>query len=75
MPLAIPANLADKAAGFPESSYGASRATLVLKDGRRIFDVTLAWGGEIVQLDGVRVEEEKQLGFGVADIVDVVPWP
>jgi hypothetical protein len=75
MPLAIPVKLADKAAGFPECSYGASRATLVLKDGRRISDVTLAWGGEIVQLDGQRVEEEKQLGFRLLDIVDVTPWP
>ncbi|MBI5770089.1 MAG: hypothetical protein HZA93_20100 [Verrucomicrobia bacterium] len=75
MSLGIPAKLADKAAGFPECSYGACRATLILKDGRKIFDVTLAWGGDIVRLDGERVEEEKQLGFSLADIVDVVPWP
>jgi hypothetical protein len=75
MPLVIPAILADKAAGFPESSYGASRATLILKDGRRIFDVTLAWGREIVKRDGLPIEEEAQLGCSIADVVDVIPWP
>ena len=74
MALTLPPKLADKAAGFGESSYGASRATLVLKDGRRIFDVTLAWGSEIVKIDGEEVEMKK-LGFGVTDIVDVLPWP
>ena len=73
MALAIPSALAGKAAGFPESSYGANRVTLILKDGKKITRVTLAWGSEIVQIDGERVEEEKDLGFRLADIVDVVP--
>ena len=73
MPIAIPVKFMDKAASFPESSYGATRVALILKDGRRISDVTLAWGSEIVQLDGEPVEEEKQLGFSLADVIDVVP--
>jgi hypothetical protein len=74
MSLTLPSNLAEKAADYPESSYGASRATLVLKDGRRIFDVTLAWGSEIIKIDGEAVNKKK-LGFGVTDIIDVLPWP
>ena len=72
MTLALPRPLADKAAGFPESSYGANRVTLVLKDGRRIFDVTLAWGSEIVAINCSPVEK-RELGFGMSDIVDVLP--
>ncbi len=74
MTLTLPSKLAAKAADFRESSYGACRATLVLKDGRRIFDVTLAWGSDLVQIDGEPVEK-KQLDFGVTDVVDVLPWP
>jgi hypothetical protein len=72
MSLALPARLAEKAAGLAESSPGANRVTLVLKDGRKIFDVTLAWGREIVEIDGAPVEK-KELGFGMSDIVDVLP--
>jgi hypothetical protein len=72
MSLALPRPLADKAAGFPEFSYGANRVTLVLKDGRKIFDVTLAWGSEIVAIGGSPVEK-KELGFGMSDIVDILP--
>ena len=74
MPLEIPVRLTERVSLFPESSNGTCRTTLVLKDGRRIFDVTIAWGIEIVQLNGVPVGEEKQLGFRLDDIVDVVPW-
>jgi hypothetical protein len=75
MSLEIPAKLVDKARGFGECSYGANRVTLVLKDGSKVSRVTLAWGEEIVQIDGERVEEEKKLGFAMADIVDVLPCP
>ena len=73
MSLTLSSKLAEKAADFPESSYGACRATLVLKDGRRVFDVTLAWGNEIVKIDGEAVDKKK-LGFGFTDIIDVLPW-
>ncbi|HEY4247099.1 MAG TPA: hypothetical protein VGM64_09600 [Lacunisphaera sp.] len=74
MALTLPSNLATKAAGFRESSYGACRVTLVLKNGRRVFDVTLAWGSDLIQIDGESIEKKK-LGFGATDIVDVLPWP
>jgi hypothetical protein len=32
----LPEHLAEKAASFPESSYGATVLTLVLKDGTRV---------------------------------------
>ncbi len=75
MSLDIPDDCADKAAGFPEYSYGVNRATLILKDGRRIPRVLLAWGGEIVEVDGSRIEEEKKLGFRLVDVIDVEPCP
>ena len=74
MALTLPPQLASKAADFRESSYGACRATLVLKDGRRVFDVTLAGGSELVQIDGETIDR-KRLDFGATDIVDVLPWP
>jgi hypothetical protein len=48
--------------GFPESSYGATRVTIVLTDGRRIADVVLAWGKQIVRVGGVLVEKPEDLG-------------
>ena len=50
MTLALPQKFADKTIGFPESSYGANRVTLVLADGRRVHEVFLAWGTEIVKI-------------------------
>ena len=75
MSLDIPDGCADKAVGFPEYSYGVNRVTLVLKDGRRIARVLVAWGGEIVEVDGAHIEEEKELGFNLVDIIDVEPCP
>ena len=73
MPLTLPVKLAEKAATFSESTFGACRVILVLKDGEKVFDVTLAWGSEIVKIDGEDIDREK-LGFGVTDIIDVLPW-
>jgi len=39
----IPNNLSDKAASFLESAYGVNRVTLVLRDGRKVEEVCLAW--------------------------------
>jgi hypothetical protein len=74
MTITLPSKLAEKAATFSECSYGACRATLVLKDGKRIVDVTLAWGSELVRIDG-EPAEKKKLDFNANDIVDVLPWP
>lgn len=72
MSLALPNDLAAKAAGFPESSYGANRVTLVLADGRRVPAVSLAWGREIVKIGSRSVVGAKDLGFELSDIADVV---
>ena len=72
MPLALPEDLAAKAAGFPESTYGACRVTLVLADGRHVSDISLAWGTEIVKVGSRLVDSSKDLGFALSDIVDVI---
>ncbi len=72
MTLSLPDELADKAAGFGEISYGATRATLLLADGRRIHEVYLAWGREIVKIGDRAVSQPDELGFQLADIVDVI---
>jgi hypothetical protein len=73
MTLRIPGELADKANYFPESSYGATTVTLILSDGRRIDDVILACASEIVKVKGRDVTDAGDLGFGVGEIVDVIP--
>jgi len=72
MALTLPQKLADKTVGFPESSYGANRVTLVLADGRRISEVFLAWGTEIVKVGARAVATPEDLSFAVTDIVDVI---
>ena len=72
MSLVIPSKLAEKAAGFEELSYGANSATLVLRGGRKISGVVLAWGCEIIKIND-RVVGEENLGFKMEDIVDILP--
>jgi hypothetical protein len=71
MSLRIPDRLADKALRFPESSYGATTVTLILSDGRRIDDVILAGGSDIVKVKGRPVSDATDLDFSVSEIVDV----
>jgi hypothetical protein len=75
MSIDLPDSLADKAAGFPECSYGVNRATLILKNGRRFSRVLVAWGREIIEIDGKRVEEETDLEFSLNEIADAEPSP
>jgi len=72
MTLALPQKFADKTIGLLEESYGANRVTLVLADGRRVQEVILAWGCEIVKIRGRAVAAPEDLGFALGDIVDVV---
>ena len=48
----IPKFLQDKATSAPETSYGAARVIVILKNGQRIPDVVVAWGREIVKCAG-----------------------
>jgi hypothetical protein len=72
MTLLLPDKIVDKAIGFPESSYGANRVTLILADGRRVHEVFLAWGREIVKVGDKSVFHSDDLGFHLSEIVDVV---
>ena len=72
MILLLPDQLGDRAARFPESSYGANRVTLILADGRRVREVFLAGGREIVKIGTRAISQPDELGFQLADIVDVV---
>ncbi len=67
----IPKRFAAKANSFPESSYGATRVTLILADGRVVENVILS-GPDIVRVEGRDVSHERALDFRPSDIVDVV---
>ena len=72
-PMRLTDSLAEKAAGFPETSNGVTIVSLILADGRRIQNVTLAWGSEIIRVGGQQVDTPSQLGFEIAMIRDVLP--
>jgi hypothetical protein len=69
----LPPSLSEKASEFPENSYGATLVELILKDGARVQNVTLAWGSEIVKINGKKIASDSQVDFGVSDILDVLP--
>jgi hypothetical protein len=72
MALNLPAQFKDKTIGFGECAYGTNRATLVLADGRRVHEVFLAWGTEIVKIGTRAVAGPEDLDFALADIVDII---
>jgi hypothetical protein len=72
MTYTIPKSLADKAATFPESSHGACRCTLVLRSGRHIPNVVLAWGSEILSVGGTPTSTFESLPFALSELVDVL---
>lgn len=72
MPLMLPEQFTDKTIGFGECSYGTNRVTLVLADGRRVHEVFLAWGTEIVKIGTRAVAAPEDLDFALADIVDII---
>ncbi len=67
----LPEPLAEIAAEFPETSYGACKVTLILRCGRRVSDVTLAWGREIIKIGSKPINEMEGIDFAVTDIVEV----
>ena len=72
MDLRIPAALFKKAHKFPEWSYGATKVTLILADGRRIENVILGGAEWIVKVGDRLVTEPTELDFAVGEIVDVI---
>ena len=66
----LPDRFGSKVASYPECSYGAVRVRLVLRDGRRIYDVII--GGDAICKIGQRhIRSESDLDFSVADIHNV----
>jgi len=72
MGVELPEHLREKTYAFPEYSYGANRVTLVLNDGRRIEQVFLAWGTEIVKIKNKKIEKSDELKFRIEDIAEVI---
>ena len=62
----LPNFIQEKIAGFPESSYGAHRVTVVLDDGTEVHDVYVAGNDEVV-----RVGRSEAIPFDPGRVVDV----
>jgi len=69
--LSIASNLTERAIAFGETSYGGTRVTLILRDGRRIHDVVLAWGSEIAKVGTQIITKPNDLDFEIDDIEDI----
>jgi hypothetical protein len=59
--------IAAKIRGFPESSMGAHRVALVLRDGRVVEDVQVAWASNVVRIAGA-----EAFDIPLEDVVDVL---
>lgn len=70
--LQIPEHLREKTARFPESSMGVNRVKFDLKDGRRVYDVSLAWGETIVKIGNRHIKSAHELDFRIEDITEVI---
>jgi len=68
----LPTLLSEKASEFPESSYGATTVTLLLIDNRKINNVILAWGSEIIKIENKPIKDIRNIGFKQEDIIDVL---
>jgi hypothetical protein len=71
MPLTLPGPIQDKIATMPETGYGVNRVTLVLKNGRLISEVAVAWTKDIVKVGGSAVRNTSDLDFDIRDVMDV----
>jgi hypothetical protein len=66
----LPDHLGEKVASFPESSYGATIVTLVLKNGSRIPHVHVA-GRDVIKATESQ-EESRLVTIRPSEIADVV---
>lgn len=62
----IPQHLQARILDFPEYSQGVNRVIVRLEDGREFADVFVAWGAEIIKVEG-----HDSLPFNPKQIVDV----
>ena len=72
MSLKIPYNLSVKVADFPESSSDVNQVTLILIDGRKINEVYLSRGEDIVKIRNKSINGIKDLVFSIFEIKDVI---
>lgn len=63
----LPDRFGPKVASYPECSYGAVRITLVLSDGRRIYDVIIG-ANAICKIGQKLIRSAADLDFSVSDI-------
>ena len=63
----LSADVKTKIIGFGEYKMGAHNVDLVLRDGRVIQDVIVAWGDEIV-----RVGARERVDFDPHDVIDAI---
>ena len=68
----LPRHSKDKVLDFPEWSYGANRVTLILSDNRKIRNVFIAWGDQIVKIGNKQITKQDTLSFNISDIKDII---
>ena len=66
----LPDRFGARVASYPECSYGAVRVTLLLRDGRRIYDVIIG-ADAICKIGQKHIRSEADLNFAVSDIEEV----
>ena len=62
----LPQHLGEIVSGFPETHMGAQTIKVTLSDGRVFDGVVVAWGHEVV-----RVEGYESLPFNAEDVISV----
>jgi hypothetical protein len=62
----LPRHIAEKVMQMPESSYGANKVRVTLKDGREYSSVFVAWGEEVVKLGS-----STDIPFDADDIIEL----
>ena len=62
----IPKHFQDTVSGMPEYSYGVNRVVVTLDDGKKFYDVFIAWAKEIV-----KVGASEQVPFDPGRIVQI----
>ena len=73
IPAKLPKKLAAKASTFPECHMGVNRVNLILGEKKKINEVFLAWGEEIVRIGDREIECIEDLDFGLSEVEDVEP--
>jgi len=63
----LPEAIREKVTNLPEYRMGAHKVAVVLRDGRVVEDVIVAWGKEIISEGG-----QIEISFLPEDVMDVV---